>query len=117
MSIAKKEIKTIIDHKTGEKVSVEEYHQRGRERQEEINQFQQRYGFINKKVQEELELTDEEAYSIISIHCPEKHCKHHGREHRYSLPGSGCLLFKCNKHMIFCKTWPVKLLRGKESEN
>lgn len=106
MSIAKNEIETTItDHKAG------------KQRQEEINQFQEEYGHINKRVKEELGLTDEEAYQIIGLHCPERHCKHHGREHWYALPSSGCLLFKCNSHMIFVKTWPIRLMREKEDEN
>ncbi len=105
MSIAKKEIETITDHTAG------------KERQEEISKFQREYGHINRRVQEELELTDEEAYHIISLHCLEEHCKHHGNPHWYALPSSGCLLCKCNKYMIYIKTWPIKLLREKEDEN
>jgi hypothetical protein len=103
MSIAKKEIeKHMVDHEAG------------KQRQDEINQFQQKYGFINKRVQDELELTDGEAYGIMALHCGESHCEHHGGKHWYALPDTGCLLFKCNNHMVFLKTWPIKLLRGKK---
>jgi len=85
MSIARTEIGSLIDH------------EKGREVQEEINQYKEKWGSKNKRVTEELGFTDEDARNYIGLYCKQKDCPFHGTFHEYILSSRPALLWTC-KH-------------------
>lgn len=85
-------------------ISVEEIekgvltdHEKSQKIQEEINQYQAKWGSKNRKVVEELGFTDEDARNYIGLHCKQKDCPNHGTFHEYILSSRPALIWTC-KH-------------------
>ncbi len=63
--------------------------------QEEITEYQEKYGSKNRRSTQDLDWSDEKATTLIKEHCNMKTCPNYGLYHDYILTSRPSLMWIC----------------------